>query len=208
MRLDGPTWRGGGSTRRRAGRATSRNDRRRMRWDSAAAFDRGLRRTYSATPSMWRSFGDGSPSVRTAARSLDRISRSFSMQDTLIAPPEASIDASIEAPMDAAPAAEPQWTFVRGGVQWPTAFGILLLHLGALAAFIPSTFSWGAAATLPLLWWITGGLGICLGYHRLLTHRSFKTSKFLEHVFATLGALCWQGGPLHRLFITPTSSAC
>lgn len=55
----------------------------------------------------------------------------------------------------------------------------------------------GAAATLPLLWWITGGLGICLGYHRLLTHRSFKTSKFLEHVFATLGALCWQGGPLH-----------
>ena len=119
------------------------------------------------------------------------------MQDTLIATPEASIDASIEAPMDAAPAAEPQWTFVRGGVQWPTAFGILLLHLGALAAFIPSTFSWGAAATLPLLWWITGGLGICLGYHRLLTHRSFKTSKFLEHVFATLGALCWQGGPLH-----------
>lgn len=88
-------------------------------------------------------------------------------------------------------------TLIRGGVQWPTMLGIVLLHLGALTALLPGTFSWGAAATLPILWWVTGGLGICLGYHRLLTHRSFKTSLLFERILATLGALCWQGGPLH-----------
>ena len=37
------------------------------------------------------------------------------------------------------------------------------------------------------------GLGITIGYHRLLTHRSFQTYKPVEYLFATLGSMAVQG---------------
>lgn len=40
------------------------------------------------------------------------------------------------------------------------------------------------------------GLGITVGYHRLLTHRSFQTYKGVEYLFACLGCMAIQGGPL------------
>jgi stearoyl-CoA desaturase (delta-9 desaturase) len=36
-------------------------------------------------------------------------------------------------------------------------------------------------------------IGITVGFHRLLTHRSFQTSKWLEHLFAALGSMAVQG---------------
>jgi stearoyl-CoA desaturase (Delta-9 desaturase) len=36
-------------------------------------------------------------------------------------------------------------------------------------------------------------VGITVGYHRLLTHRSFQTSKPLEYLFAILGSMAVQG---------------
>jgi stearoyl-CoA desaturase (delta-9 desaturase) len=36
-------------------------------------------------------------------------------------------------------------------------------------------------------------VGITVGYHRLLTHRSFQTSKPLEYAFAVLGSMAVQG---------------
>ncbi|MGA8745762.1 MAG: fatty acid desaturase [Solirubrobacterales bacterium] len=45
------------------------------------------------------------------------------------------------------------------------------------------------AATLYLL----TAIGITVGYHRLLTHRSFQTSKPIEYVFAVLGSMAVQG---------------
>jgi stearoyl-CoA desaturase (delta-9 desaturase) len=36
-------------------------------------------------------------------------------------------------------------------------------------------------------------IGITVGFHRLLTHRSFQTSKPLEHAFAVLGSMAVQG---------------
>lgn len=39
-------------------------------------------------------------------------------------------------------------------------------------------------------------IGITVGYHRLLTHRSFATSKPLEYAFAILGSMAVQGPPL------------
>ena len=55
-----------------------------------------------------------------------------------------------------------------------------------------------------VLWWITGGLGVTLGYHRLLTHRSFQTYKWVEYLLTLFGTLSWQGAPsrwvgTHRL---------
>jgi sn-2 palmitoyl-lipid 9-desaturase len=71
-------------------------------------------------------------------------------------------------------------------------FGII--H--ALALLAPWCFSWSALGVMIGLHWLFGSIGICLGYHRLLTHRSLQVPKWLEYILATLGALAVQGGPL------------
>lgn len=43
---------------------------------------------------------------------------------------------------------------------------------------------------------LCGGLGICVGYHRLLTHRSFKCPRAVEYSLALLGSLSVEGGPI------------
>ena len=45
------------------------------------------------------------------------------------------------------------------------------------------------AATMYLL----TAVGITVGYHRLLTHRSFQTAKPMEYLFAVLGSMAVQG---------------
>ncbi|GMU23410.1 MAG: stearoyl-CoA 9-desaturase [Phycisphaerae bacterium] len=90
-----------------------------------------------------------------------------------------------------------------GRIHWVPAIAICLVHLGALLAFFPVFFSWRALVTAVVLQAICG-VGITLGYHRLLTHRSFKTPKWLEYFLAWVGSLSWQGGPIqwvatHRL---------
>ena len=66
----------------------------------------------------------------------------------------------------------------------------------ALALLAPWFFSWSALGVAIFLHWLLGSVGICLGYHRLLTHRSFQVPKWLEYAIATLGALALQGGPI------------
>jgi fatty-acid desaturase len=57
-------------------------------------------------------------------------------------------------------------------INWPTISALILFHLGALAALF--MFNWHAAAAAIFLYWMATGLGISMGYHRLLTHRSYK----------------------------------
>src|SRR3954453_22239179 len=47
-------------------------------------------------------------------------------------------------------------------------------------------------AILAVMYVVTA-LGITVGYHRLLTHRSFQTSKPMEYAFAVLGSMAVQG---------------
>ncbi len=82
------------------------------------------------------------------------------------------------------------------GINWSTSLGIGLMHVVALAAFIPGLFHWSALLLVPIIYYLAGGLGICLCYHRLLTHRSFQTSKPVEYFLTILGTLSWQGGPI------------
>ncbi len=87
-------------------------------------------------------------------------------------------------------------------INWPTLGFLVAIH--ALALLAPWYFNWQAVAVTVGLHWLIGSLGICLGYHRLLTHRSFRVPKWLEYGFAVLGALALQGGPIfwvaaHRL---------
>lgn len=44
------------------------------------------------------------------------------------------------------------------------------------------------------LHWLVASLGVGIGYHRLLTHRSFKTPKWLEYSLTALGSLAIQDG--------------
>ncbi len=80
----------------------------------------------------------------------------------------------------------------------------LFVAVHAVALLTPWFFSWSALGVMIFLHWLFGSIGICLGYHRLLTHRSFQVPQWLEYILATIGALALQGGPIfwvsgHRL---------
>lgn len=78
--------------------------------------------------------------------------------------------------------------------KWVVILFMAALHMGALFALLPSNFSWAAVGVAVLFHWVTGGLGVTLGWHRLLTHRSFQTPKWLEYFLAFCGTLSCQGG--------------
>lgn len=71
---------------------------------------------------------------------------------------------------------------------------LIALHLATVAAIWHTT--WAAVGVCVLLHALTGGLGICVGWHRLLTHRSFKCPRALEYTLALLGTLTMQGGAI------------
>src|SRR5690242_4144679 len=79
-------------------------------------------------------------------------------------------------------------------IEWVTMLFMILFHIGAVVALF--VFSWKALILAVLLWWIAGSLGIGMGYHRLLTHRGYKTSKWVEYVLSVCGTLALEGGPL------------
>lgn len=79
-------------------------------------------------------------------------------------------------------------------MNWPTTIVLIIFHIGAIAALF--MFNWTAFLTTLFLYWMTVGLGISLGYHRLHTHRSYKTPKIIEYFFAVCGTLTLEGGPI------------
>ncbi len=77
-----------------------------------------------------------------------------------------------------------------------TGIGLIVLHLGTLLALIPSTFTWSGVAVAVVLCNLTGGVGLSLGYHRMLTHQSLRVPRWLNYTIATLGVLGMEGGPI------------
>lgn len=87
-------------------------------------------------------------------------------------------------------------------LDWPVVLGISAMHLGCLLA--PFSFSGSGLAVAGLFVFLTGPIGITLCYHRLLTHRSFRTPRWFEYLLTALGCMACQGGPIqwvgtHRL---------
>ena len=76
-------------------------------------------------------------------------------------------------------------------IHWGILFVLIAFHAGALAA--PFFFSWEMLG-LALGKWVIAGLGICIGYHRLLAHRSFRTSRLVEYFLTFCGTLALHGG--------------
>ena len=77
-------------------------------------------------------------------------------------------------------------------INWDTLIPLVIFHVLAVVALF--NFSWANFAAAFATWWIAGSLGVGLGYHRLLTHRGFKTPKWFEYFLASCGALALQSG--------------
>lgn len=82
----------------------------------------------------------------------------------------------------------------RKPTNWPITIFMATFHIAAIVALF--YFTWSALALAIFLWWFTGSLGIGIGYHRLLTHRGFKSPKFVEYFLTTCGVLALEGGPI------------
>lgn len=71
----------------------------------------------------------------------------------------------------------------------------VLPFLGFLAAVwtLWGTGLSGLDASIALFFYVLSGLGVTIGFHRLLTHQSFEAPTWLRNVLATLGSLAIQG---------------
>jgi stearoyl-CoA desaturase (Delta-9 desaturase) len=67
-----------------------------------------------------------------------------------------------------------------------------LAVLAAIALLWNDLVGAGDLAIAAVMYLLTA-VGITVGFHRLLTHRSFQTSKRLEYTFAVLGSMAVQG---------------
>jgi stearoyl-CoA desaturase (delta-9 desaturase) len=83
----------------------------------------------------------------------------------------------------------------KSGINWSTTIFLLLFHVGAIAALF--MWSWKAFAITVFLWWVSGSLGVGMGFHRLLTHRGYKVPKPVEHFLTLCGTLAMEGGPIY-----------
>lgn len=83
----------------------------------------------------------------------------------------------------------------RGQVRWDYLVPILAMHLLVLLVLIPWFFSWTGLVAFVLGVNVFGQLGVPIGYHRLLTHRSFRVPKWLERSFVTMALCCGQNTP-------------
>ena len=64
--------------------------------------------------------------------------------------------------------------------------------IAAIVLLWNSVVSWTDLAILLVMYLVTG-FGVTVGFHRLLTHRSFQVSKPVEYTFALLGSMAVQG---------------
>ena len=80
-----------------------------------------------------------------------------------------------------------------------TVVAVVLPFLGFLAAI---GFLWGGWVTwldltILAVLYVISGFGVTIGYHRMLTHRSFDAPSWLRAAFAIAGSTSIQGAPIH-----------
>ena len=80
------------------------------------------------------------------------------------------------------------------GVNTITVTAMAAFHvLAVVALFFPNK---GAIVTAVVLCFVSGMLGIGMSYHRLLTHRGYKTPRWMEYFLTWCGTLALEGGPI------------
>ena len=131
---------------------------------------------------------------------MDVTTRSHLPRLTAAGPPVVDMNSSmartsiVSAHADARSATDEKPDHWSNGLDWVSVFWIGMIHVGALAA--PFFFTWKGLLVFLVLGWVSGGLGVCLGYHRLLTHRSFHTFRLIRWTFALFGVLAGEGPPI------------
>src|SRR6476469_3728048 len=74
--------------------------------------------------------------------------------------------------------------------------GVLLPLVGFVVAVVllwrTDLVGWTDLALFAVFYVLTG-YGVTLGFHRLLTHRSFQTHRWVEYVLAVVGSMAVQG---------------
>jgi len=78
---------------------------------------------------------------------------------------------------------------------WAALVVVWGIHALALLALVPWFFSWTGVVLAIGGCYVFGTLGINLGFHRLLSHRSFKCPLWVEHTMAVLGVCCLEKTP-------------
>jgi stearoyl-CoA desaturase (delta-9 desaturase) len=83
-------------------------------------------------------------------------------------------------------------------INWPTVLFIAGTSMGALAW---PFYAWHYGVTwaqiaLAVLYYFGTGMAITVGYHRLLSHRTFKAHPVAEAILLLAGAAAWQGSAL------------
>jgi stearoyl-CoA desaturase (delta-9 desaturase) len=84
--------------------------------------------------------------------------------------------------------------YQEGRINWITAIAMGLFHVGAIAALF--FFSWTNLAVAAVMYFFAINVGIGMAYHRLLTHRGYKTPKWVEYFLTTCGTMALEGGPI------------
>jgi len=73
-------------------------------------------------------------------------------------------------------------------------FNHLLLAIGLIFVIVNQDYFYLLISLL--VYWTIGVLGINIGFHRLISHRSFKTNTNIEKALALIGCLTTVGSPL------------
>jgi sn-1 stearoyl-lipid 9-desaturase len=95
-------------------------------------------------------------------------------------------------------------TDVLVNVKWKFSFSqALFLTMGIGVGFYATWFLFsGQAIVLAIcLFFFTTGVGFTVGYHRLLFHQSFETSKTMLYLLCSIGCLAGIGGPI-KIFLS------
>lgn len=78
---------------------------------------------------------------------------------------------------------------------------LIIVALPFLATIYAMVMLWNRAVdwldvTLMLVFYVISGLGITVGYHRMLTHKSFETHSWLKRLFLIMGSMAFEGSPI------------
>jgi stearoyl-CoA desaturase (delta-9 desaturase) len=82
----------------------------------------------------------------------------------------------------------------QGRINWITTIVMGIFHVGAIAALF--CFSWKNLGAFFVMYFFAINLGIGVAYHRLLTHRGFRTPKWVEYFVTMCGTMALEGGPI------------
>ncbi len=96
----------------------------------------------------------------------------------------------VEQVRDVRPVSLPLVDRIASGVV--TAVPPIMLGVGMWFGWVGNLLQWQDILILALFYMVVG-TGITVGFHRLLTHRSFKCSRLLRAAFAALGSAAAEG---------------